>query len=76
MSPNNSQESVCPVGIKALQFCEFTLSLRLDNHSTKFDDDAASEKAIEKDIQAKGLGHPAAVGDEPTVAHRLRLFKF
>ncbi|KAJ3982667.1 hypothetical protein F5890DRAFT_1415303 [Lentinula detonsa] len=32
----------------------------------KFEDSAASAKAIKKDMQAKGLGHPAVVGDEPT----------
>ncbi|KAJ3840653.1 hypothetical protein F5878DRAFT_58195 [Lentinula raphanica] len=32
----------------------------------KFEDSAASGKAIKKDMQAKGLGHPAAVFNEPT----------
>ncbi|KAE9404787.1 hypothetical protein BT96DRAFT_853541 [Gymnopus androsaceus JB14] len=32
----------------------------------KFDNSAASQKAIKKDMQAKGLGHPAVVNDEPT----------
>ncbi|KIK69122.1 hypothetical protein GYMLUDRAFT_35183 [Collybiopsis luxurians FD-317 M1] len=37
----------------------------------KFDDSAASQKAIKKDMQAKGLGHPN-VGDEPTAKELYR----
>ncbi|KAJ4478982.1 hypothetical protein J3R30DRAFT_3472728 [Lentinula aciculospora] len=32
----------------------------------KFEDSAASAKAIKKDMQAQGLGHPSAVNDKPT----------
>ncbi|KAJ3719171.1 hypothetical protein C8R42DRAFT_609499 [Lentinula raphanica] len=38
----------------------------------KFEDSAASDKAIKKDMQAKGLGHPGAVSNEPTAKELYR----